>query len=330
MRLLQNAAIFLIAIVLSLAVVEVGLRIHDGPRFAVTKTPVTLNGQTYNLVNTHSSLSARDRRVVFVGDSFVEGNKCGNEHNLPGTYASLVGEDVQVDNLGLGGYGPFDYLDVLTNYVEEVGPPHRAFAFYYFNDIELFPSACRYRSGMAESGIFNPADIDRMEAFCGQDRQQLDETRDRFGGSFDTFFRWSKTYLLLRESAARTLLALRPSTPVGRAHFIDLWERSDTLEHKMVLYSIQQLSTLATEWNSELIIGFYPNVESISKDSRLFGPYEEAATIAREAYGASAFNGYSVFLAHEDARPNMSISMLDTHPSCEAHGIMADFLAKSF
>jgi len=314
---------------LCFVVVEGWLRVADRQRHPHEFSRVSLNGKVYPLLNTRTSFSGKARRVAIVGDSFVAGVRCGNNHNLPGHYARLAGAAVQVDNLGFTAAQPYDYVDVVDNYIKQAGSPAVLHVLYYSNDNAMSWSLCRHRPAMAASGYFSGAELKRVEAFCAGSnfRSATAAARPR-GGDLHSFLSYSKTYLLMRELAARLLAKSGADRNLGRARFYAWWEDPGSLQTRLALFSMKLLQDRARKHGARLVLGFYPNVEFLSRASRLHAAYEGVIRVARRDLGLEVFNGYDVFLASPSHERDMSLSLLDPHPRCEAHEIMARHLLR--
>lgn len=57
------------------------------------------------------------KRVLFIGDSFIEGVMADGEHTIPSYYQELVGEKYEVMNAGMNGTGMSAYLKLMTDMI---------------------------------------------------------------------------------------------------------------------------------------------------------------------------------------------------------------------
>ena len=100
----------------------------------------------------------RARRIVFVGDSFVEGFMAADDESIPAVFASrakAAGQDVEVFNLGIGGTDLSDYLKLIQDAVPALLPDEVVLVFYAndfagqapFSQAQVRPAfEARYRS----------------------------------------------------------------------------------------------------------------------------------------------------------------------------------------
>lgn len=81
------------------------------------------------------------KRVMFIGDSFVEGMMVDEEHNIPSTYEALAeadGQDVETMNLGMMGVGIPHYKNLMYNALPKFTPDEVVLVLYA-NDIANDP-----------------------------------------------------------------------------------------------------------------------------------------------------------------------------------------------
>lgn len=73
------------------------------------------------------------RRILFVGDSFVEGFMAADDESIPAVFArraKAAGQDVEVFNLGIGGTDLADYLKLIQDAVPALNPDEVVLVFY--------------------------------------------------------------------------------------------------------------------------------------------------------------------------------------------------------
>jgi len=78
-------------------------------------------------------LHKRARRILFVGDSFVEGFMAADDATIPAGFArraSAAGQAVEVFNLGIGATGLADYLNLIQDAVPALSPDEIVLVFY--------------------------------------------------------------------------------------------------------------------------------------------------------------------------------------------------------
>ena len=83
----------------------------------------------------------RKSKVFLLGDSFVAGLTCAKkQQNLSGHLQGLMGDGVEVVNLGVGGKDPSHYTDFLTYFPIRQGD--KGVVVLYDNDIHMSKETC--------------------------------------------------------------------------------------------------------------------------------------------------------------------------------------------
>ena len=78
-------------------------------------------------------LHKRARRILFVGDSFVEGFMVADDETIPAVFARrarAAGQAVEVFNLGIGAAGLSDYMKIIQDAVPALKPDEIVLVFY--------------------------------------------------------------------------------------------------------------------------------------------------------------------------------------------------------
>ena len=78
-------------------------------------------------------LHKRARRILFVGDSFVEGFMVADDETIPAVFARrarAAGQAIEVFNLGVGAAGLSDYMKIIQDAVPALKPDEVVLVFY--------------------------------------------------------------------------------------------------------------------------------------------------------------------------------------------------------
>ncbi len=111
----------------------------SAPDHARSVHHLNLNGfrdRDWNVATKHG------RRVLFVGDSFVEGFMAADDQSIPRVYERLArgaGADVEVWNLGIGAAGLPEYVSVIQDAVPALHPDEIVLVFYANDFLALEP-----------------------------------------------------------------------------------------------------------------------------------------------------------------------------------------------
>ena len=103
------------------------------PMFGVDVAPVTVETRLDKDGFSHNAASPSFPDVAIIGDSFVA-DGVDESDSFGRRFEALSG--LTVANLGVSGYGPFQYLEVLKRYALSKKPKYAMFVFYAGNDIE--------------------------------------------------------------------------------------------------------------------------------------------------------------------------------------------------
>lgn len=130
------------AIVVSILLAEVAARFIVDPADFLSVVPVQDEYLGHRLgagVGGHDALGFRNREVpkqasiVAIGDSMTYGSGAPRDGAWPQQLATISGESVY--NMGLGGYGPLQYLHLASGLAKEFKPRQLVVSFYFGNDL---------------------------------------------------------------------------------------------------------------------------------------------------------------------------------------------------
>src|SRR5262249_57199522 len=81
--------------------------------------------------------------------------------------------------------------------------------------------------------------------------------------------------------------------------------------------------SLAAHGVQRLMVVIYPDVENLRPSNEYVGIYRGVEAGLSRDLGVPVLSGYPAFLSSQEARTNMSFSIVDHHPSCKAHELFA-------
>lgn len=290
-RLGRVASLLVLALTLGLgvAVMEVGLRLALNPsdfmQASLVDDPV-LGQRIAPGTSGHDALGYRNAqvpakvRVVAIGDSHTYGVSAPRDGSWPQQLSGRLGEPVY--NLGLGGFGPLQYLHLARTTARDLQPKVVVVGFYFGNDVV---DAYYMAHGRLQWHAWRRSE-GTPPAVSGEG-DVTEEPPKRFGALRDWLARHSMLYSVLRATitkalagAGRRSAAEMPATdarwawsdpaapatrtvfkPQGRLHALDL-ERPVVAEGLQI--SQQALSELATELarqGARLLIVLIPTKE---------------------------------------------------------------------
>jgi lysophospholipase L1-like esterase len=196
-----------LAVLLAEGVLRLVLNPADFLHATLVDDPV-LGHRIEPLTTGHDALGFRNREVpaqasvVAIGDSFTYGVSAPRDGSWPHQLAGLLGE--RVYNMGLGGYGPLQYVHLAQDVAKPLKPRLWVVGFYFGNDLmDAYyvahgrPHWKDWRLSVRPSG--------QLTDF---DRAGMAEPARRFAGLRDWLSRHSVLYSVLRATAFQRLGAL--------------------------------------------------------------------------------------------------------------------------
>ena len=141
-RRLASVALLVVSTAVAILLVEFGLRLTLNPADFLQATPVDdpILGHRIDALRTgHDALGYRNSDVpkhadiVAIGDSMTYGVSAARDLSWPQQLGRLLGE--RVYNMGMGGYGPLQYLHLAQHSAPPMKPRLLVVGFYFGNDL---------------------------------------------------------------------------------------------------------------------------------------------------------------------------------------------------
>jgi hypothetical protein len=203
-----------LALGIGVAAMEFGLRLALNPSDFMQATLVddpVLGQRIAPGTSGHDSLGYRNAqvpakvRVVAIGDSHTYGVSAPREGSWPQQLSTRLGEPVY--NLGLGGFGPLQYLHLARTTSRDLQPKVVVVGFYFGNDLL---DAYFIAHGRPHWHAWRLS-----EQTASGEASAADEPPKRFGALRDWLSRHSMLYSVIRATVSRSLAGAgaRPSTP---------------------------------------------------------------------------------------------------------------------
>jgi len=202
---LAPAGLVIGSTVVAVLLAEVVMRFAVNPADFLHATMVedeVLGLRIQPLTTGHDALGFRNRAVperasiVAIGDSMTYGVSAPRDSAWPQQLEGLVGETVY--NMGLGGFGPLQYLHLSSNVAPKLKPRLLVVGFYFGND--LMDAYYLAQRPHWQDWRISPSAPTGETAF---DRAGKAEPRKRFEGLRNWLSRNSVFYSILRETVLR-------------------------------------------------------------------------------------------------------------------------------
>lgn len=184
-RIFGNLVVFFVSIALSVVTAEFLARIVLDPVDYFAPTLVAdafLNHRIEGYSGGHDEWGFRNKRrpetadIVCVGDSQTYGLAATARDSWPTVLGTLRAETVY--NMGLGGYGPIQYLYLMRTKAAELHPKTIIVGFYFGNDLLDVYNVVRTNKNWSSYGNLGSEPIEQSLVFPRQPRRFLGPFRD--------------------------------------------------------------------------------------------------------------------------------------------------------
>ena len=287
--------------------------------------------QNYNINSTGKDT------VIFVSDSFGEGERCGNSHNIAGCLSRL-NSNKKIINLSLAGTTPAFYLKQIKTYISHQRDNKKnisgetVIVSLYSNDIVLDKEYCNfYNSKIFKfQGLMNQKEFNRVNKKCDSllslSSEEYDEVKN-----FKLPFRrqiinviGSYSFLFIREMIAQLSFKVFKNASIGRAGYIPIWKNNNAGELIVLAEVFNEMNNICKINNCKLLITTFPNVENLSPNSKERSSMLSFANFIKKNYSLKIHDGYEPFISNKVL--NASYSVTDIHSNCEGYQLYANWL----
>lgn len=319
--LLVSIAIIVFSTLVALLVVEAFLY-WDNYFKPFQASIVTIEDKKYPFQYSIDSLSEKNHsntkpKIFLIGDSFVAGVQCTVKGgNIAEHLQKIVGNSVEVVNLGVGGKDPSNYIDFLNHF--DVHKGDKVFVFLYDNDIHMSRETCEltlrqqkifpiYSPSFCKSLALGESDAKDGEGFM----RQVNQILKRF-----------KTFELLKEAAYNLPYI---SNFFYRTEYLGRWNNYISEENRWIISTIPVMKSLVQNKGAEFTLLYYPNTNSISTEDLRHQIWLDFKGHLFDEKKINLNDPYPFFIQNSSNR-SMVWSLTDKHPSCNAHLLMAKYL----
>ncbi len=228
-RVATSLLLLLLGLAVGIGAVEAGLRVALNPSDFLQATMIddaALGHRIAPGTTGHDALGYRNKavpaasRVVAIGDSHTYGVSAPREGSWPHHLSTRLGEPVY--NLGLGGFGPLQYLHLASTTARGLKPEVIVVGFYFGNDLlDAYLTAHgrpQWHGWRQSSGV-----VASTQGAASSPPQP----EKRFGALRDWLSRHSMLYSVLRATVGQRFAASERAQQVARATPDVLWSWSD-------------------------------------------------------------------------------------------------------
>lgn len=250
---------------------------------------------------------------IVLGDSFTKGEVCAAKKK---DYVSQLNNihDKNYFNLGLDHGNPIRYIKLL----EDLDPRKISsiILMLYYNDINIDKKSCYYYQYYKDILTFYPKKCDTIL------KSSQDSSNNTILKKIDNVLELnSNIWLLLRESLVNIPIF---KDFYNRSEWEKFYADGNSEENKAMLNNLLFIKNLAKKYNIDLKIVYYPDTNFITQDNSRVKIWRNFLKIASE-YNLQIYDPWNFFLQNK-INNNMTWSLIDKHPNCDAHHIMARYL----
>lgn len=218
---LVPAALVVASTTVAVLLAEVALRFAVNPADFLHATLVedpVLGQRIQPLTTGHDALGFRNREVpqhadiVAIGDSNTYGVSAPREGSWPHQLSGLLGESVY--NMGLGGFGPLQYLHLAQVTAKPLRPRLWVVGFYFGNDLM---DAYYVAHGQSHWRAWRQSTPDTAGGVVHDDARNKEVPAKRFGALRDWLARKSVLYSVLRATVFERLASQERDQIVRRS-----------------------------------------------------------------------------------------------------------------
>ncbi len=327
-----------ISILIGLRVINQYLKFDDRPLAEFYSSDRVLpNGDFIDNVAHPKEYSIKSKgrdTILLVGDSFGVGQRCGNDNNIAGCLGDLTSKHIV--NLSKGGATPAIYHDRLSKYLGSQRSlsnklkGEKVYIVLYSNDILIDNQTCNYYfENKNDLNILNSKEKEFMNEICTQAKKNnnyIDLNNNfeiiRSKSQFMRRIVGNYVYTLLEEVIGRIILqsGLRTS---GRSGYATIWNGNST-QLKLVGHILNDIRNLCIKESCEVQYAFFPNVENININSRLYQSFLHFQGYMNKKYRITIHNGYLPFI--DKGIKVARYSLTDVHSNCYGYKLFANWL----
>ena len=273
-----------------------------------------INGFDYTTNDEIVTSFERENNILVLGDSFTYSEVCASKKKDFTSQISKKIKKYNFHNYGINAGSPIHYINILNNL--DLKRVKKIFIILYYNDLNLTVRNCRLYKKLKNKIYYFPKKcLEIIET-------KSDSQNDTFLKKIDNFFE-NKTLIwsLLRESLANLPYF---NKYYNRSSWKNKFENSSTEEFLSIVNDLKYIKNLSNNNNIELIITYFPDVHYLKKNYERSFTWNKFIKNAKE-FDINVINPWNFFL-NNSTSSNLTWSLVDKHPNCEAQSIMAEYL----
>ena len=261
------------------------------------------------------------KKIIFLGDSFTEGNVCAGEKKdfvnlLKLHYKKKI--DLEIFNFGVFGRGPLNYLHIYNHFQTHGTNLKKLIVVLNYNDIALNITDCKTLRVLNKLEVYSK----RIELCDKKIVTKSDRYRGTLIKTIDNFLEKTLTWMFIRNKLYNIFPSLRKY--YGYSIFEKLYTDKQSVEFITYIDLLKKLKNKAKNDGVDMNFVYFLDVNYLKNDNPKFWK-----TINQEAekVGIKIHDSWEYFMEHKDTT-DMRWSHIDYHPNCNAHKIMTNYFIK--
>ena len=317
---LQNVLLSLISIALTFLAFELFLYLnHFSPDYERYKLVLNDVKLTFNDDPDVYFKDDNKYKTIFLGDSFTVGEVCAHDKR---DFVNLIkskheDNDNHIYNFGSLGISPSDMINIY-DYLKK-GDFNQLVIVLYYNDIFLSHQTCENLKNFKNNNIPKVAVCDKIL------RKTEDSSSNTKLKKLDNFLETNFfTWQLVKQSLANSPYF---SKFYSRSEWRNLYQNAESEEFKLLLNILIYFKKESQQSNFNLVFTYFPDVNYINSDNPLHEDWLSFINVAKQE-NIIIHDPWEFFLGNT-TKQDLTWSLTDDHPNCDAHKLMYDYIDKN-
>ena len=258
-----------------------------------------------------------DKKIIFLGDSMTQGSTCASKKKDFVNLIKLqwgINHKSSIYNFSSPGSGPADYLNIY-NYFKQKNL-RRIIVVLYYNDMDIGFDDCLVFKELSKNGY-------SIIKKCSDDfiKKKIHYHSDTLLKKIDNILEQAHTWTFIKNKLANFPFLQKY---YGRMSLVDTFYDQQSESFITFLNVLKHLQTDAKE--NEIIIDFlyYPDVYNLTEEGKANKSWKFFIDVAKTKN--IIIDDPLQYIMENKESDNMTWSLVDLHPSCEAHRIMANYI----
>ena len=260
-----------------------------------------------------------DEKIIFLGDSMTQGTACASKKKDFVNHIKLqwgINHKSSIYNFGSGGRGPADYFNIYNHL--KYKNLRRAIVVLYFNDIQISFGDCLTFGELSKNGYPKVKMCDLVL------EKKIDHYNDTILKRIDNVLEKTRIWIFIKNRLA-SVSSLQKY--FGRIGYADSFQNQQSKQFILFLDILKRLQTDAIQNGIIIDFLYFPDVYYLNEKAKPYKAWQFFINVAKTE-GIIINDPWEYFMENKDS-DNMSWSLIDFHPNCKAHKIMANYIVEN-